>query len=59
VRFASPLPGDAHLVVSVLADLLVTAEAPPTAASLAALSPLRIRISPDRTLTVPFEVSAD
>lgn len=43
--------------MSVLADLLLTAEEPPTATSLAALSPLRIRISPDRTLTVPFQVS--
>lgn len=42
-----------------LADLLVTAEEPPTAVSLAAFSPLRIRISPDRTLTVPFQVSAN
>ncbi|GAA1075150.1 hypothetical protein [Nocardiopsis metallicus] len=59
VRFTRPLPDDAHLVVSVLADLLVTAEEPPTAVSLAAFSPLRIRISPDRTLNVPFQVSAD
>jgi hypothetical protein len=58
VRFTQPLPEDAHLAVSAIAERLVTAEEPPTAAFLAALSPLRLRISPERTLTVPFQVSS-
>ncbi|GAB3694861.1 hypothetical protein [Nocardiopsis oceani] len=55
VAFENSLDDD-HLAVCVLAERLVTADHPTTPAALAARSPLRIRISPERTLTVPFEV---
>ncbi|GAB3727907.1 hypothetical protein [Nocardiopsis nanhaiensis] len=55
LRFESSLDDD-HLAVCILAERLITADHPPTPAALAARSPLRIRISLERTLTVPFEV---
>ena len=56
VRFTGPVD-DPGLVAGVLAERLVTADHAPTLEALAAFNPLHLRLSEERTLTIPFETT--